>query len=188
MEIIETVEYKGHDIQIVPDYDPQNPRTEWDNFGTIVAWHSRYDLSDKDPSCRDNEEFQEYLRSEPCVVLPIYMYDHSGISLNTSGYHCPWDSDQVGWIYVTHYKIREEWSKWKVLSRKRVEQIEALLSQEVETFSEYLSGNVCGYVIEGELCEDSCSGYYERDALLQDAKGMIDWAIAKQYKAKEMAI
>ena len=30
------------------------------------------------------------------VFLPLYLFDHSGITMNTSGFSCPWDSGQVG--------------------------------------------------------------------------------------------
>ena len=35
------------------------------------------------------------------VFLPLYLFDHSGITMNTSGFSCPWDSGQVGWIFCT---------------------------------------------------------------------------------------
>jgi hypothetical protein len=35
------------------------------------------------------------------VILPLYLYDHSGITMNTTGFSCPWDSGQVGWIYTS---------------------------------------------------------------------------------------
>lgn len=39
--------------------------------------------------------------SEKYIVLPLYLYDHSGITMNTTGFSCPWDSGQVGWIYAS---------------------------------------------------------------------------------------
>ena len=38
------------------------------------------------------------------TILPLYLYDHSGLSMNTSGFSCPWDSGQVGWIYCNNEK------------------------------------------------------------------------------------
>lgn len=31
-------------------------------------------------------------------ALPLYLYDHSGITMNTAGFSCPWDSGMVGAI------------------------------------------------------------------------------------------
>ncbi len=34
------------------------------------------------------------------VILPLYLYDHGGITMRTNPFSCPWDSGQVGWIYA----------------------------------------------------------------------------------------
>lgn len=39
--------------------------------------------------------------SDQIAMLPLYLYDHSGITMNTSGFSDPWDSCQVGYIYMT---------------------------------------------------------------------------------------
>ena len=39
--------------------------------------------------------------SQKYLMLPLYLYDHSGITMNTTGFSCPWDSGQVGWIYAS---------------------------------------------------------------------------------------
>ena len=41
------------------------------------------------------------------VILPLYLYDHSGITMNTCGFSCPWDSGQVGWIYADKAMIEQ---------------------------------------------------------------------------------
>src|ERR1039457_3716938 len=38
------------------NYDPLNPRKEYDNVGTMVCWHRNYDLGDKH-NYADSEEF-----------------------------------------------------------------------------------------------------------------------------------
>ena len=42
------------------------------------------------------------------VVLPLYLYDHSGITMScdlTYPYNDRWDSGQVGWIYASHQRV-----------------------------------------------------------------------------------
>lgn len=34
-------------LQIMYDDEPMNPRTDYDNFGHMVCWHSRYNLGDE---------------------------------------------------------------------------------------------------------------------------------------------
>lgn len=42
------------------------------------------------------------------IILPLYLYDHSGITINTTGFSCPWDSGQVGWIYCNKERFIKE--------------------------------------------------------------------------------
>jgi hypothetical protein len=119
---------------------------------------------------------------DAAVVLPLYLYDHSGITMNTAGFACKWDSGQVGFIYATKEKIREVFG-WKRLTKKRLQQIQDILDGEVKTYDQYLTGDVYGYTIEknGEHI-DSCWGYYGQEDCLNEAKSIID-----HYEKKEVA-
>jgi len=57
------------------------------------------------------------------IILPLYLYDHSGITMNTTGFSCGWDSGQVGYIVMSYEKIRKEYN-WKNITKKRRTQIE----------------------------------------------------------------
>ena len=46
-------EYRGYTIRLVPDPDPENPREEWDNVGTMRCWHRRYNLGDRPEDGRE---------------------------------------------------------------------------------------------------------------------------------------
>lgn len=81
------------------------------------------------------------------ISLPLYLYDHSGITMNTGGFGCPWDSGQVGFIYVTKAELKAE-RNWKRLTPQRLEDVCEWLTSEVEVYAEYLEGNVYGYVVE----------------------------------------
>lgn len=39
------------------------------------------------------------------IFMPLFLYDHSGITMNTCGYSCRWDSGQVGYIYTDRKTI-----------------------------------------------------------------------------------
>ena len=45
MEVYQTEEYRGYDINIYYDSDPCSPR-EWDNVATFVCKHRHYNLGD----------------------------------------------------------------------------------------------------------------------------------------------
>lgn len=66
------------------------------------------------------------------IVLPLYMYDHSGIIIRTYPFDCQWDSGQVGFIYV-----RRDNPKVKGYEGSEIEVIE-IMKKEVELYNDYL--------------------------------------------------
>lgn len=185
---IETIEKDMVNIKIYHDEDGESPR-EWDNLGTMVCWHRNYILGDEEhpfPKNFDQEEVNRLLKElDTAAILPLYLYDHSGITMSTSNgsypFNCPWDSGWVGFIYVTKGDLRKELSKQR-LSKKSIEYAKKVLQQEVETYDEYLTGQVFGYVVEDKSGEhlDSCWGFYGFDYCKQEAES------AAEYQAKTL--
>jgi len=159
---------------LISDNDPCDPRND-DNIGVMVCFHKRYTLGDHDQKRNGKylvtetsdqfqgwQELEAYLRKEnhAVVVLPLYLYDHSGISIRTykHGYHANWDCGQVGFIYITKEKMKKEGMTKK--------QIEKYLIGEVETYDQYLQGDVYCIVCEKynkdkePIDYDTCGGYY----------------------------
>lgn len=163
-------------VKILQDEDPTNPLTEWDMFGTFALFHRRYRLSSPECPFTEPEEWQEYCKREKPLFLPVYMYEHSGITINTTGYSCPWDSYQLGVIYVSREKIRQEYS-CKHITEKIRKQVYDLLRAELKTYDQYLTGEVYGYVIEDEEGEtiDSCWGFYGYDDCEAQAKAQLEY-------------
>jgi len=193
---MDTEEYKGYKINISYDEDPMNPRTEWDNSGTMVCFHKRYDLGDKDHGYKfsDYDSFDEMesairKQEDVAIILPIYMYDHSGITINTTGFSCNWDSGQIGFIFISKAKAREIWG-WKVLTQKRLSSIEGYLKNEIEVYDQFLTGQVYGFQVEkdGEELDgeelDSCWGFFgdnhEKSGLMDHARNSIDCIISAE--------
>lgn len=177
--------YQGHTIKIFHDPDAESPR-EWSNLGTLFCWHRRYRLGDShqydspEAFLRDlagvsaqSQLSMGQLRERAerkAILLPVFLYDHSGLAMNTIGFHCPWDSGQVGFVYVTLEAVRKEFGVKRVTKALR-EQAEDILRAEIFTFDAYLGGRVYGYVIEADGEEiDACWGFvgdYETDCLLE---------------------
>ncbi|HPU41806.1 MAG TPA: hypothetical protein PKY26_05300 [Acetivibrio clariflavus] len=159
----------GKVLEIYFDPYPQNPR-EWDNLGIMVCFHRRYSLGDSHPyKASDFNSWEEVKRAierdnDVAVILPVYMYDHSGITLSTTPFSCPWDSGQVGWIYTTKQKLRKEYDI-KYVTKKIKEKAYKTLMEEVRIYSEYVEGNVFGYILKDESGRelDSCWGFYGTD-------------------------
>jgi len=170
MELLETVtkEIDGYTItvNIYPDDLNESPR-EWDNLGTMVCFHGRYNLGDKH-NYQSPEDLNRYVTNENCVSLPLYLYDHSGITISTSPFSCPWDSGQVGIIFISHENIRKEYSVKRITKKVREKVIKYLIG-EVKTYDDFLTGSVYGFNAtltdkDGEeIAEDSCWGYYGDD-------------------------
>ncbi|MDX9971910.1 MAG: hypothetical protein RBU21_02860 [FCB group bacterium] len=91
--------------------------------------------------------------------LPLYLYDHGGITMSTGRFSCPWDSGQVGFIYISKEKAAKMWSGLE--GEELAKAAYACMEAEVEEYDHYLTGQVYGYVVEdasGEVL-DSCDGY-----------------------------
>ena len=159
---IHTEEAHGCTIKVFPDEATETPR-DWDNLGTMICFHRRYNLGDKHEM--SVEEAQALSRRKDVIALPLYLYDHSGLAMSTSNagypFNCPWDAGCVGFIYVTREKIRKEYD-CKRVTKAILEKVIKCLQGEVTCYHQYLSGSVYGYVVEDAEGNqvDSCWGYY----------------------------
>lgn len=163
-------------IRIMQDEEPDDPRN-WDNLGTMVCGHKRYRLGDEQAEKGEYENWEEWLEGEVLSLhnafyLPLYLYDHGGITMRTRPFYDPWDSAQVGWIYVTLDRARGEFGD---LSFEEMEQrVLGVLEGEVQEYDTYLRGDAYGFEIEEyKYCEhckrsawepiDSCWGFLGGD-------------------------
>ena len=169
-DAIEVVEYRGYHIEVSVDPNPESPREE-DNLGHMVCWHSRYNLGDKHKFI-DPKDAEQYIKDTHALALPLYLYDHSGITMSTGKFSCPWDSGQVGYIYVTLDEVRKEYS-CKVVTPTIRRKAYEVLEQEVKTYDQYITGKVYGYnTVE---TGDSCWGYFgDTEYMLSEAKSLVD--------------
>jgi len=196
---------KGNDVlMVVRDDDPLNPRTCFGNVGHMACWHRKYDLGDKDHGIDLNPgnygeeyEFMEAVGKEYpeiVVLIPLYLYDHGGITISTgtSAFRTidsmGWDWGWIGFIYATKDDIRENFPI--VDSRdpnKAIDDARKNLLDEVKTYNDYLTGRVYGYqratlefepdLSRSKLIEvfneyatstdtfDACYGYYGDESL-----------------------
>jgi hypothetical protein len=169
MEIIHSEMRNGYRIEIIHDEDPQDPRGD-DNLGTMVCKHRRYTLGDKDAEMPE----METVTSE-WVAFQLHLYDHSGITIRTRAFTDidpqGWDSGMVGMIFASPEKIRKEYNLQPdaPISPEIIEQVRAVLEQEVKTYDQFLRGLVWGFrVMDGDDEKDSCWGFFQNEA--PDAK------------------
>lgn len=149
MNPIHTTQHRGLTIEIYMDPDPQDPR-EWDNLGVMFCRHGRYQLGDRKADAPPKVG---------AVVLPLYLYDHSGITMRTTPFSCPWDSGQVGVIYCTADRLKQEFGSTGERARKKAKK---QMEQEVRTYDQFLRGACYGFIIKDEDEEvDSLWGIYQ---------------------------
>lgn len=171
-EYTKEIEGKQITLKIISDEDAISPREFGSNLGHMVCWHGRYRLGDPhsiDPNDFCSwEEIEEYLwkKKGACIVYPIYIYDHSGITISvnhTYPYNDFWDAGQIGYIYCTKADIRK-WFNIKRVTEKQIQKAREILLMEVKDYDAFLRGEVYGYVLEkdGEVI-DSCFGFYGSD-------------------------
>lgn len=189
---IETIPYRGYNIKVMHDDDCSNPREDY-CLGKMICFHGRYILGDShDLRSKDFDSWDEIMvhlvkNCGAVVILPLYLYDHSGLALSTRSWlgrahHAEWDSGKVGFIYATRKDIFEAFGG-KRLTAKLRDRVEKSLNGEVETYSSWLGGEVYGFKIEPgtedlpEIEMDSVWGFigdYEDSGLVEDAKMEID--------------
>ena len=209
----------GREFRLVIEEElfPEDPRS-WDNIGTMLCCHRDYRLGDCNTNreteeqlakiCRKYgksdeeidemtfaEEVQFILNQEDVCGFPLWLYDHSGISMSTTR-QSAWDSSFVGLIfvekdsYLAQMGLKED-IYWKVRAEKTLE-------SEIEIYSDFLEGNVYQWTLyeptiiitqsmdgkelsrkideEGEMV-DGIGGYY--NLTLEDAETYFDFEIAE---------
>lgn len=147
-----------------------SPR-EWDNLGKMVLSHKRYDFPmDVGVSFEDFDgwdEVEKYLRTEhdAYIVLPVQMYEHSGIRIYVGDSHDRWDGGQLGFIFATREDIKTWFGVERITQAVRERAI-ACLTAEVDNYSKYVDGECYRFTLERAADGayiDSCGGYYSTD-------------------------
>ena len=185
---LETINYRGLTIKVKYDDDVESPRA-WDNIGTMYTscrnlktdcdFYEHF-VSTKVFSTQHGKMFKDSFLAK-YIALPLYVYEHSGIAIQTTPFGDKWDSGIIGIIAVSMDKAREYYPDMDDSEIR--EAATQALQNEIEIFNEYLQGETYQYLIE-ELKHDdefyydsSMGGYYGymgQLAAISDAKAVID--------------
>jgi len=194
----------GNILRVKEDENPQSPR-EWDNLGKMICHHGNYSLGDKQiegklPQMReiirdlgiesyiegldkdylnDADKLAEFISNkEGAVIIKLFLYEHSGITIKMYQNSCRWDSSHTGYIYVSKEGIIENFGD---ASPESIEKARECLENEVKIYNQYLEGDIYGYkVIKTTQCNlghiheeelDSCFGFFGSNPL---KNGMMD--------------
>lgn len=175
-------------LVISPDSHSENPR-EWDNLGTFVSFDRNSSGADEvynhDPeqyliemieefkagfeqAMLDKEELPTFgelleIAEKYYIILPVFKYEHSGVSYNTTGFSCLYDSGQIGFIYVSKEGLREKCC-WKRITKGRIAIANEILASEIKLFSQWASGSVYGFQLYYHDVEKPYTSVDEQDA------------------------
>jgi len=187
MTVADTKTYKGHEIEVKYDENPESPR-EWDNVCVFHVAHCNYNFGDENYNDSASIKAAEAeAKRNGDLVLPLYAYEHGGITISLGQFSCPWDSGQLGFVQVPRKKFVEEFGKKNFTPKLKAKALKWAQS-ETETLDKYIRGEVFGYVIDDD--GDSCWGYYSIEDAMDEAEGIIDWIVkdAKEKHCEQLKI
>lgn len=187
-------------IKLWQDSDSESPRSEdCANLSTMLSTHTRYNLGDEgalskiQTEIRESSNYSDKLENDydfSCIVTlveladklgliaaqkPLYIYDHSGITIATTPFSCRWDSGQYGIAYITKEEARKEYGI-KRITKSVVEKLEEIIDGEVEDFDVYVRGDIYGFSIfdDDDEVTDSCGGFYTSDTKVNGMKDHVE--------------
>jgi hypothetical protein len=162
-DLLESFEHHGRTVKIYIDRDAESPLGVFDMLSTLACWHRRLDLGHNDARLAEPmtlEQLRERVKDagdEILAALPLYIYQHGGVTMRTGPFSDTWDSGQVGWGYITKTSAERmgcvDWTEAK---------LKEAIKGDVETYDTYLTGQVYGYTVTGRegAVIDSCWGFY----------------------------
>lgn len=182
-------------LKITASSSSESPREMAEHFSIMAYKHRSYCLGEEtigDPidwlesklnvrpqgiySTERLSELEERFYSD-FIALPLYLYDHGGLSISTTPFSCRWDSGKVGYIYVSKETVRKEYSV-KVVSKKTREKVLEVLEAEIKEYDTYLTEGYYSFSIEDENEDevDGCSGFLGTD---WENNGILDYIVPK---------
>ena len=92
-------------LQVMYDDEPLNPRTDYDNFGKMVCWHSRYNLGDEHDFKDTNELLKSLARDsvEPDALIGLV---RSG---KVEGVKLEYNQSDGGWAVSEYDHYFKKW-------------------------------------------------------------------------------
>lgn len=150
-----------------------------ESYGELVHY-------DEDSECEGKSLDVENL---PLVMMPLYLFDHSGLSISTSkamfqmADSAGWDWGLLGVIAMTHDQFKKAWETEDFDEEKA----KACMESEVEEYDQYLTGDVYWFSVEdveGDALE-SCGGFYGIKSCLEEARSVAEHCVAEAVKERK---
>ena len=180
--------YKGYTILVYQDEEPYDPRED-SNIGKFYLNHRDYTLPKEIEVKGEWDNLNELIQCikkeyKDSIIYLLKMYDHSGVSISWSRdnsfeypYNCSWDSSWIGVYVLTQEAIKKEG-----ISEEKAREI---VENELDEYCAYFNGDMCGYTIKDEYENyiEGCSGFYNWQECLDEAKYQVDQIIEDKKKS-----
>ena len=155
----DTFKHNGYTVKLIADNDAESPRDWYDNGLFIVTtrpWQALPTLLLSKSNSRSKNRYFEVLHdgqdARECMedkelrkthwVFPVFAYIHSGVALSLGRggqFSDMWDSGHIGFVFAA----KSEW-RYQIRDTKKQGSARKAASTLVETWNQYLSGDVWG--------------------------------------------
>jgi hypothetical protein len=158
------------ELRIVLDEDSSMFYSDlWENGVTFFSNHKHYSSEGVNKNINLESDIERSrFENEGYIIIPVYAYIHSGITVSLVPFNCRWDSGLFGHLAFKKGEFGEN-----------NQGLKGFIAQ----WNSLLSGEVYGYqIIETETCNlgheheeviDSCYGFYGYDNDADMIKSMI---------------
>ena len=128
------------------------------HFGDEEKAEAFWDQMEQEYLCdpekvRDDHILEEL--SKDHIILPVYLYRHSGDTVSTEPFSDPWDSGQIGWIYAEYAMVRLQFGD---VNDYTIPLAKQLLENEVATWNDYIMGENYAYDLVNEKTGEIIDG------------------------------
>lgn len=160
------------------DEDPMSPR-EWDNMSEMVAfprlWRE-YRIADREADGNERDardrgilcRWYRLMHKAEILLFNFHDYGSSGARLYAESL----EDDADGFFLVTREKIIEEYGDDSPESREKARSV---MQGELKIMSQYVEGDVYGYVVSGDDGH-SCWGFFGIEDVRNEAREAAKYA------------
>lgn len=132
------IKRRGYTLKINQTEDIESPREYYkdNNICQMICFHNKHTIGDEN-SFDGPAEFNIWVeenKDKICAILPLYLQDHTSLTLSTTPFANKWDSGQVGFVYVLNetaekldYDINDK------------EEIEERIQEEISEYNDWLN-------------------------------------------------
>ena len=191
-DVVFTYSKEGFTGAIYHDVDARSPREEYDHLGRLLLFkNGPIELAGFETTGNmqgDLKLMKEKYAAE--IILPVYIYNHSGTAISTVPFACKCDSCQAGWIIACATDILKEYEVAGIDDALRATVV-AVLKAEIAEYEKYLNGEIYEYSIyqgtDVNMPVGSCSGYYGLEEVKAAMTEAVD-ALAADALAEEFSL